>query len=155
MPQTHTPDQSTIEKARAVSMNLPEGELRIDGVAAPLPAAVAAMLREMLTTLAAGAPVALVTPDSEMSPNEAAVFLKCSRGFISKLMDEGLLPFRQVGAHRRISSAAVALYQAKQQAKSHAAMDELVRLNQETATYDDQRPMPSKASYRNPGDRGA
>ena len=151
MSKAHLPDPATIDTARIIAASLPIGDLRLAGVDTPLPAQAAAMLREMLTSLAAGEPVALITASSELSPTEAAEFLNVSRGFVTKLMDEGALPFNQVGSHRRIPGAAVATYKAAQQRKSRAAMDELVRLTQEMGGYDEQPPMPPKSAYRNHG----
>lgn len=89
-----------------------------------------------------------------MTPVQAAEFLNVSRGFVAKLMDEGKLPFHQVGSHRRIPGAAVAAYKAAQEVRSRAAMAELVRLSQEMGGYDDEPPMPSKSAYRNQGGSG-
>ncbi len=154
MPNALYPDRASISKARALAETLPTGELHIKGTAVPLPTAAAEMLREILARMAAGEPVALVTSSSEMTPTEAAEFLNVSRGFIAKLMDDGTLPFRQVGAHRRIPGAAVAAYKAVQERSGRAAMDELVRLSQEMGGYDEEPPIPSKRQYRKPGGSG-
>jgi excisionase family DNA binding protein len=151
MSKAYLPDPATIDTARIITASLPTGDVHLSGVDTPLPAQAAAMLREMLTSLAAGEPVALITASSELSPTEAAEFLKVSRGFVTKLMDDGTLPFHQVGSHRRIPGAAVATYKATQQRQSKAAMDELVRLSQEMGGYDDQPPMLPKSGYRNHG----
>ncbi|MEQ1695236.1 MAG: helix-turn-helix domain-containing protein [Hyphomicrobiaceae bacterium] len=153
MSRTHTPDAIAINRARAIAGSLPEGELWLDGVATPLPEPVATMLREMLATFAQGEAVALITAESEMSPNEAAEFLNVSRGYITKLMDEGILPFRAVGAHRRIPGAAVAAHRARQDQISRAAMEELVGLSEELNLYTDPPVMPPKSVYRNGGTR--
>lgn len=150
MNRTHTPDAGTIDKLRVISASLPAGELRLEGIATPLPAPVAALLREMLATLAAGETVALITPTSEMTPNEVAEFLNVSRGFVTKLMDEGTLPFHMVGSHRRISGAAVAAYRAAQHVRSRTAMEELVRLSEEDGLYVDPPAMPPKSAFKIP-----
>lgn len=140
------------EELRHLAASLPAaGELRLAGMDAPLPAAVAQMLREIVTKLAAGEPVALVTANAEMTPNEAAAFLNVSRGYITKLMDQGALPFHEVGSHRRIPSAAVAAHKAAQQVKARAAMDELVRLSEEMGLYDNPGPPPPKSFFKGTG----
>ena len=124
------------------------GELRLAGMDVPLPLAVAQMLREMVTKLAAGEPIALITANAEMTPNEAAAFLNVSRGFITKLLEQGVLPHNEVGSHRRIPSAAVAAYKASRQAKQRAAMEEFVRLSEEMGLYDNPGPPPPKSAFR-------
>ena len=153
MSRTHTPDATAVDRARALTGSLPHGELRLDGIATPLPEPVATMLREMLETFAQGQSVALISAQSEMSPNEAAEFLNVSRGYVTKLMDEGILPFRPVGSHRRIPGAAVAAHRARQDQISRAAMEELVRLSEDMNLYSDPPVMPPKSVYRNGGTR--
>ena len=143
------PDPRQTEAMKHLAAVLPStGDLRLEGMDMSLPPAVAAMLREIVSKLAAGEPVALVTASAEMTPNEAAAFLGVSRGYVTKLMDAGTLPFHVVGSHRRIPSAAVAAYKAVQQAKSRAAMDELVRVSEDLGLYDDPAPPPSKPVFR-------
>lgn len=145
-------DAQQTETVRALAAAMAAtGDLRLEGVAMPLPSSVAAMLREIVAKLAAGEPVALITASAEMTPNEAAEFLNMSRGSLTKLMDEGVLPFHEVGTHRRIPSAAVAAYKAAQQVRSRAAMDELVRISEELGLYEIGGPPPDKSLYRGTG----
>ncbi len=102
------------------------------------------MLREILASYAAGNPVSLISREGEMTPNEAADFLNVSRGTVAKLMDDGTLPFRLVGSHRRIPNAAVIAYDLKQRAHSDAALNGLTRLSQETGLYEMAPHMPER-----------
>lgn len=120
--------------------------MRLEGVTTPLPDSAAAMLREIIAAFAAGEPVAVITQDTELTPNEAAELLNVSRGFVMKLLDDGVLPFRAVGAHRRIPGAAVAAYQAKQHATARVAMDELVRLGEAMGDYANPPDRPPKSA---------
>lgn len=126
-----SPDTETIAQSKALTSQSLDGELRLVGTDAPLPAAVAAMLREVLAKLAEGQGVALVAQSDEMTPNQAATFLNVSRGYVLKLMDEGQLPFRTVGTHRRIPGLALAAYRARQDVISRKAMDDLIALSEE------------------------
>ena len=148
MIETHTPDNATKDAAGTISARLPSGRLHLDGIDTPLPEAAAAMLREILAALAAGEPVAVITQESELTPNEAANLLNVSRGFVARLMDEGTLPFRMVGSHRRIPAAAVAVYQAKQKAIAASAMDELVQISQDLGDYANAPTLPPKSAFR-------
>ena len=141
---TRTPDAKTAAAARAIATELPDGELRIAGIKTPLPDPIARLLREVLASYAAGKPVSVITRDGEMTPNEAADFLNVSRGYVTKLMDEGALPFRQIGSHRRIPTAAVIAHDLKQRAQSDAALDELARLGQEMGLYEMDPRMPER-----------
>jgi excisionase family DNA binding protein len=149
MTRTHTPDPATIEAIRTITAKLPaDGSIRLEGT--PLPGPVAAMLREVLDSLAAGEPVAIITKDSELTPNEAADLLNVSRGTVTKMMDEGFLPFRLVGTHRRIPGAAVAARKAELDRQGQQAMAELAKHEQDMG-LDDLPPMPPKRLYRNGG----
>src|SRR5882724_8075447 len=148
MPMTsHTgsaPDGTTVTAARNIAKELPAGDIKIDGVTIPLPPQIAALLRDALASYAAGKSVGLVVRDSEMTPNEAAEFLNVSRGTVTRLIDEGVLPVRIVGTHKRIPTAVVEAYDAKQRARSEAALTELVRPSQEMGLYDVDQRMPPR-----------
>jgi excisionase family DNA binding protein len=146
--RTRGPDPKTAAAARAIAAEMPSGQLRLNGVRTPLPEPIAAMLREIVASYAAGNPVSLVARDGEMTPNEAADFLNVSRGTVTKLMDDGTLPFRSVGTHRRIPTAAVVAYDLRQRAQADAALDELTRLSQEMGLYDMDRRMPERKRSR-------
>jgi excisionase family DNA binding protein len=118
-----------------------------------LPPHVADTIRQVLVNLAAGRDVAVSERREELTPNEAAVFLNVSRPYVVKLLDEGVLPFREVGTHKRIPYADLAAYKQEQRARSRVAMTELVRLSQEMGLYDDPQPMPPKSDYRIPAER--
>ena len=146
-----SPDTKTINQAKVVASGLAEGELRLAGIDTPLPDAVAALLREVLAALAAGQSITVIAQDNEMTPSEAATFLNVSRGYVLKLMDEGQLPFRSVGTHRRIPGMALAAYRARQDVVSRKAMDDLVALSAEMGLYDNPGPPPPKADFRGKG----
>ena len=141
-------DKKTIAAARDIVASLPSGQIKIAGLDKPLPPAAAGLLRELLASMAKGSSVGLLVNDREMTPNEAAAHLNVSRGFVSKLMDEGTLPFRQVGSHRRIPVAAVIKLALSMRAQADAAMNELVQLSQEMGLYDDDPRMTRQRSSR-------
>ena len=63
-------------------------------------------------------------------------------------MDEGVLPFRQVGSHRRIPAAAVVTLALEMRAKADAAMNELVKLSQEMGLYEMDPRMPQRIARK-------
>jgi excisionase family DNA binding protein len=94
-------------------------------------AAAVALIRRMLAEMAAGQPVTLLPTEGELTTFQAAYVLNVSRPFVIKLIDDGELPHRMVGAHRRIPVDAVLAYKQRLNQKSDAAMDELVRQAQD------------------------
>jgi excisionase family DNA binding protein len=78
----------------------------------------------------------------EMTTTEAAAFLDVSRPFVIKLIDQGALPFRKVGKHRRIPSDAVLAYREKMYQQAKTAADEMAQLSQELGLYEPKGPPP-------------
>ena len=101
------------------------------GAVAALPDAAVALIRRMLADMAAGHPVTLLPAEGELTTFQAAHVLNVSRPFVIKLIDDGELPHRMVGTHRRIPVEAVLAYKQRLDQESDAAMDELVRQAQE------------------------
>jgi excisionase family DNA binding protein len=114
----------------------------------PLPPHIATLFQQVLTALAAGHTVEVSEHRTELTPNEAADYLNVSRPYVIKLIDEGVLPARMVGSHRRIPYADLAAYKVEQSVRSRAAMTELVRISEELGLYEDPQPMPPKSAYR-------
>ncbi len=68
---------------------------------------------------------------AEMTTSHVAVLLNVSRPFVCKLIDEGKLPARRVGKHRRVSRSDFEAYRKVWDAERDAAMDELAAVGQE------------------------
>jgi excisionase family DNA binding protein len=78
----------------------------------------------------------------EMTTTQAAEFLDVSRPFVIKLVQQGALPCRMVGTHRRIPTEALQTYKAKMFHEAKNAADELTRLSQESGLYELEGPPP-------------
>jgi excisionase family DNA binding protein len=90
----------------------------------PLTPAAAGAAGELLARAAGGGAVALLAEDAEVSPEDAAAILGVSRPLVRRRMDAGALPFRRVGAHRRLRLADV-LELRRREAPVRAALEEL------------------------------
>lgn len=113
-------------EAPAVSLELrfqEKGEEKVELVA--LPSSVLRGLDTLLEAHASGTSVSVVPSREELTPNQAAEVLGVSRPFLVKLLDEGKIPFRRVGAHRRIRAEAVEAYQQVEEARQ---LDVLAKL---------------------------
>jgi len=87
-------------------------------------AAAIGLIADLLEKAAASEEVALLTDDAEISPEDAAAILGISRPLVRRRMDIGDLPFRRVGAHRRVRLADV-LEIRRKEAPARAALEEL------------------------------
>jgi excisionase family DNA binding protein len=82
--------------------------------AVAIPAAAAGMIGAILAKLSVAETVAVLADDAEISPEDAAAIPGVSRPLVRRRMDSGRLPFRRVGAHRRLKlSDVLALKQAE------------------------------------------
>jgi len=99
------------------------------GKPAHLPAEAVALLREVLAAFAKGEAVAVVPVAAEVTAQQAAEILRVSRPFVIRLIDDGKLPVRMVGTHRRIPLADLLAYKEAHKAR---ARDAAAALAQET-----------------------
>jgi excisionase family DNA binding protein len=93
-----------------------------EGVA--LPSSVTEIIKSLLEQISKSDEVALLADDAEVSPEDAAAILGISRPLVRRRMDAGLLPFRRVGAHRRLRLSDL-LDLKRREAPVRAALDEL------------------------------
>jgi excisionase family DNA binding protein len=70
--------------------------------AVALPKSAAEMIGMLLREASTSGEVAVLAEVSEISPEDAASILGISRPLVRRRMDAGILPFRRVGAHRRL-----------------------------------------------------
>ena len=60
------------------------------------------LLFEIIATMSDGKAMTLIPSDAEISTQEAANILNVSRPHLIKLLEQGMIPHRKVGSHRRI-----------------------------------------------------
>lgn len=93
--------------------------------------------QNLLDKIADGYVVQILALDSELSTQEAAEILKISRPSVIKLLEEGKIPFKMVGTHRRIKLQDLQGYEREQKGIRGKALDEMVRLSQELGLYEE------------------
>lgn len=100
-----------------------------DGLDEPveLPAGAVALLMEILDAMAAGRGITLVPENAELTTVQAAGILNVSRPFLVKLLEEGAIPHRKVGKHRRVRMEDVMAYKKRIDREREAVLDELTR----------------------------
>jgi excisionase family DNA binding protein len=90
-----------------------------------LPASAVRLLISLLSEMAAGNAVTLIPIHAELTTQQAADLLGVSRPFLIKQMQEGQIPFRKVGTHRRILFRDAMAYKRKIDAERLKALGEL------------------------------
>lgn len=99
------------EKNEAHALELPTSALRL--------------LVDILSELANGNAVKVVTIHAELTTHEAADLPNVSRPHLVKLLEAGHLPFHKTGKHRRVRFSDLLTYKAAQEQASAAAMGDL------------------------------
>lgn len=90
---------------------------------------------KILQQMSSGEDVMVFRQDAELTSQQAANILNVSRPYLNKLLEEGEIPFRKVGRHRRIQAMDVLEYKQQAYKKSGEALDELARLSEELGLY--------------------
>ncbi len=136
-----TPSESDVKLAREASLTLarfihkdhsfrlaPSGHM---DDAVEIPASAAALLLRLLGDMAAGHAVTLIPVHAELTTQQAADLLGVSRPFVVKQIEEGKLPHRKVGLHRRVLFHDLMEYKRKMNAARQKSLDALAAEAQE------------------------
>jgi excisionase family DNA binding protein len=105
------------------------------GEALVLPRPALAMFAHILAQLAEGRGVSVVPSAAELTTQQAADLLNVSRPYLIDLLEQGRIPFRRVGRHRRVLFEDLLDYKRRDDAQRRATADELSALSQELGLY--------------------
>ena len=89
------------------------------------------LLLDILTETSKGNAITVMPIHAELSTQEAAEFLNVSRPHLVDMLEQGKIPFRKVGAHRRVMAKDVIDYKQHLDADRLKALDKLVAQAQE------------------------
>ncbi|MEZ5508162.1 MAG: excisionase family DNA-binding protein [Gammaproteobacteria bacterium] len=96
-----------------------------------LPEPALQILVNVLSEISKGNAISLIPHHQELSTQEAANLLNVSRPFLVGLLEKGDIPFRKVGAHRRVLLGDLLGYKESTDHQRVQALDDLAALSQE------------------------
>lgn len=102
-----------------------------EGETVTIPVAALNLLTEILTQMAAGNAVSVVSMKQELTTQEAADILQVSRPYLVELLESGEIPYRKVGSRRRVLTADVINYKNRIDAARMETLAELSAQAQE------------------------
>jgi len=100
-----------------------------------LPPSVLRLLLGALQEMAKGNAVTLMPLQSELTTQQAADMMRVSRPSLIKMLDERKLPYRKIGAHRRILYSDVLRFVEAEHARRVQVMDALVAETERLGLY--------------------
>ncbi len=134
----HTPDLKEQTLAKDAQQLLSQNDVRLStgSTSLPLTPALAELLRGLLERLGNGESVTILSQQEELSTQQAADLLGVSRPYlIEQVLNQGRIPYRKVGSHRRIRLSDLLAYQQKDLRERKALADQITAEAQEMGLY--------------------
>ncbi|HMJ46562.1 MAG TPA: excisionase family DNA-binding protein [Ferruginibacter sp.] len=102
--------RETSTRARGSSIKI---KIQESGDFLTIPKKALSLLFHILSNMAQGRSITLIPSDAEVSTQQAADMLNVSRPHLVKLLEDGEIPFKKVGTHRRIELIQLIDYEKK------------------------------------------
>ena len=116
---------------RAYKLVTPEGDV------IKLPPSVSLLLERIIEVLGRGDALTIVPIGKELTTQQAADILNVSRQYVVRLLDNGRIPYRRTGTHRRVRMDDLLAYKRQRDLDRMASLDDLSRLSQDFGGYDE------------------
>ncbi|MBR8827107.1 MAG: helix-turn-helix domain-containing protein [Gomphosphaeria aponina SAG 52.96 = DSM 107014] len=108
----------------------------VDGEEIYLPESIYQILREVTSLLAQGKGITLVPQDHYLTTQESANLLNISRTYLYTLLNQGKIPYKMIGTHRRIKIENLLEYKTQRDSDRRQALSELIEATQELGFYE-------------------
>lgn len=106
------------------------------GESIPLPETVFYVLERVVEVMARGDSITVVPVGRELTTQQAADLLNVSRQYLVRLLDDGRIPFRKTGTHRRLRIEDVLDFKDERDRERRAGLRELSQISQDFGGYD-------------------
>lgn len=116
---------AALDHSRAAAITLTDDEGNQPSIQVP-PQALR-VLAQVLGAMSEQRPIVLMPSKQEVSTVEAANFLNVSRPFVIKEIEQGRLPHRMVGTHRRIAFEDLLKYAENMRQRQQSALDRMAQ----------------------------
>ncbi len=110
-------------KRKELHIELRDGTKQVEHMV--LPPSVVRMVQQILTEMAQGNAITVMPMNAELTTQEAADFLGVSRPFLVKQLESGIIDYRKVGTHRRVSVKKLLEYKYATDYARQKTLDEL------------------------------
>ena len=116
---------AALDHSKAHRIALVDRRSRNQAPVLELPPKALRFFADLLGAMSQRQPVSLIPQKHELTTQEAAAFLNVSRPFVVKQLEEGKIPFRKVGRHRRVEFEQLVKYQESLRRDTDSALQEL------------------------------
>lgn len=129
----------TIKQLKKLIAKAENKELQIstsNGESIALPNSVTDIFRTVINVIAQGKGISLIPVAEEVTTTQGAEILNISRPYLMRLIENGEIPYHQVGTHKRINLQDLLEYKKIRDTKRKKGLQKLTELSQELGLYD-------------------